>query len=244
MSLIIDHKTYHSKACDSRQRFLVLHYTAGNFAVSLQELLNTVSAHYLVPMPSALDPSYHSAEIVVYALVDESARAWHAGVSAWQGRTDLNDTSIGIEIVNLATDSQFMPFPPEQIEVVIALCRDILNRYPSIQPTHVVGHCDIACGRKMDPGPLYPWQQLYKAGIGAWFEVDTVQKYQRQFASSLPTEPDVMAKLTGYGYDASAGVHAVLRAFQMHFRPSLYDGKLDVETAAIAYALYEKYCAS
>lgn len=88
------------------------------------------------------------------------------------GRTNLNDTSIGIEIVNRATDNQgqfsFLPYQSRQIEAIKALVLDILKRYPDISPVNVLGHSDIAAGRKSDPGPLFPCRALYEKGIGVW----------------------------------------------------------------------------
>ncbi|MDR0483657.1 MAG: N-acetylmuramoyl-L-alanine amidase [Alphaproteobacteria bacterium] len=240
--LEIDYTTHLSPAKNFRQRFLVLHYTALNFADSVVALKGDVSAHYLVPTLKSIDSTYPLDKIVAYSLVSEEQRAWHAGVSDWKDRSNLNDTAIGIEIVNMATDTEFVPFADEQIDVVIKLCKNILARYPDITPTNVVAHGDIAVGRKMDPGALFPWKKLYDNGIGAWYDDETVEKYKTEFAVSIPTPEDVANKLRNYGYkydDADLG--ALFRIFQMHFRNSKYDGILDIETAAIAYALVEKY---
>ncbi|MGL4722888.1 MAG: N-acetylmuramoyl-L-alanine amidase [Desulfovibrionaceae bacterium] len=241
--LNINYTEHVSQSKSFRQRFLVLHYTALNFADSAKTLtVGGVSAHYLVPTLKSIDPTYHKEELVVYSLVPESDRAWHAGVSAWNGRNNLNDTSIGIEIVNMATESKFMPFPDAQVSCIIALCQNILARYPDIVPVNVVGHSDIGIGRKMDPGPLFPWKTLYDNGIGAWYEYDVVDKYKSKFEMNLPTKEDVYNKLIRYGYHASINEFtALLRSFQMHFRNEKYDGILDAETAAIAYALIDKY---
>jgi N-acetylmuramoyl-L-alanine amidase len=145
-----------------------------------------VSAHYLLPDPH--DPSYRGAgyeELRAFRLVDEDKRAWHAGVSQWGGRDNLNSRSIGIEIVNQAWDDgevlHFAAYPDEQIEVLIALLRDILERYPRVGPTDILGHSDVAYWRKSDPGPRLPWRRLYEAGIGAWFDEPTQAMYQRRF---------------------------------------------------------------
>jgi N-acetyl-anhydromuramyl-L-alanine amidase AmpD len=252
--MIIDTTSYRARAVESRVQFLVLHYTVGNFALSVAELTGPrVSVHYVVPDPT--DLSYRDAGFTgvrVFGLTDEQSLAHHAGVSSWRGRSNLNDTSIGIEIVNTAHDGQggeiiFVPYNPEQIKTVKALAADILQRYPAIVPVNVVGHSDIAPTRKSDPGPLFPWQELYAAGIGAWYDEPAKARYAQQYSLSGVDPRDVVHKLGRYGYDVSAatdaaGIRAVLRAFQMHFRPSKYDGVLDVETAAILAALVEKYC--
>lgn len=166
---------------------LVLHYTAQNFADSVQSLTGkSVSAHYLVPDPE--DPTYKAAGfsgVRIFNLVDEVERAWHAGTSQWGNRSNLNDTAIGIEIVNLASgdgeDITFPPFNPQQIAAVTQLTQNILQRYPDITPVNVVAHSDIAPGRKSDPGPQFPWHQLYKAGVGAWYDDAVKQRYQHEY---------------------------------------------------------------
>ncbi len=114
-------------------------------------------------------------------------------------------------------------------------------------PKNVVGHSDIAVGRKSDPGPKLPWKELYEAGIGAWYDDATRDRYLEGFErDGLPPRADLLEAFRLYGYALPATVDdayftSLLRAFQMHFRPENYDGALDVETAAILYALNEKY---
>ena len=101
---------------------------------------------------------------VVWQIVPESQRAWHAGVSYWQGTTELNAVSIGIENINRGPISTpqgpgWQPYPPAQVDALIRLAKDIVTRY-AIPPTRVVGHSDIAPGRKSDPGPAFDWPRL------------------------------------------------------------------------------------
>ena len=231
-------------------RQIILHYTAAPFASSLGTLTQDgVSAHYLLPDPD--EPSYRAAgyeELRVFRLVDEGKRAWHAGVSYWGGRGNLNGRSIGIEIVNLARDDAgaftFPQYPEEQIDVLVALVRDILGRYPQIGPTDILGHSDVAYWRKSDPGPRLPWHFLHEAGVGAWFDEPTRAMYQRRFCVGLPPEVEVERAFQRYGYAPAKnrqGFEQRTRAFQMHFRPRDYCGFLDGETCAILYALNEKY---
>lgn len=245
--LKIDYTSYSSSNKNFRERFLILHYTAGNFGNSVSELTGdsadsrSVSSHYIVPTLKGIDPTYPNDELIVYSIVPEMDRAWDVGVSAWRNRTDLNDSSIGVEIVNLTNDTKFEPFPEQQINVIIELCKNIVSRYPDIIPTNILGHGDVAVGRKEDPGPLFPWEKLYKAGIGAWYDQELVNRYKDKFEKNMPSDKDVLNKLYQYGYVYSGEPYILFRAFQMHFRPTNYSGTLDAETAAIAYALVDKY---
>jgi len=250
---------------NSRIRFLVIHFTSEDFAESLRLLTQRtdrpVSVHYLVPEPG--DSTYERRSLNVYRLVPENRRARHAGLSYWAGAVALNDTSIGIEIVNQSAcvnnnpqadaptpedqNCNFLAFPEEQMKLVIELSADILERNPDIDPVDVIGHGDLAPTRRLDPGPLFPWKRLYENGIGAWFDADTATRYQQRFAESMPDIARVQAALNTYGYkvevtgDYDVQTRFVLRAFQMHFRPSDFSGKPDLETVANLFALIEKY---
>ena len=249
----------------SRVDHLVIHFTGQNFAESMRLLTQRneipVSAHYLVPELG--DPTYPRRRLRIHQLVDEQRRAWHAGESYWHGEVSLNARSIGIEIVNRARcididpdldvmtpENQRCEFPEygrEQVDLVIRLARDILDRYPGLDPIDIVGHADIAPDRRMDPGPKFPWRELYEQGIGAWYDDDTVAKYLREF-EARPPEPMLLQRaLNAYGYriedtgENDPQTRFVLRAFQSHYRPSDWSGKPDAETAAILFALIEKY---
>ncbi|MCA3795116.1 MAG: N-acetylmuramoyl-L-alanine amidase, partial [Burkholderia sp.] len=188
---------------------------------------------------------------VVYQLVPEAQRAWHAGVSAWQGTTELNAVSIGIENVNRGPlDPQnrtWQPYPPGQVEALIRLSKDIVARY-RIPPTRVVGHSDIAPQRKIDPGPLFPWHALAQAGVGAWPDDASVAARLGGRDPHAPVDVrELQLKLARYGYDVpidgvlDARTRRVFAAFQMHFRQSDYAGNPDAESDAIAQALLDKY---
>lgn len=247
----------HSANQDSRVRTLIMHYTALPLDKSLTTLTRPdkkVSAHYLVP-EEGIDKDHFR----VYELVPESCRAWHAGFSYWQGERMLNAGSIGIEIVNLGFDQTlnqaantplmeraWYPYTDAQIAVIGELAAKIVARH-GILPQKVIGHSDIAPGRKSDPGPLFPWQILYeKYHVGAWPDAEAVDYYR----NNQPFENDIAVlqkKLLAYGYDTPQNGNldqatiAVITAFQMHFRPKKYDGVPDVETVAILDALLEKY---
>ncbi|VWC76500.1 N-acetylmuramoyl-L-alanine amidase [Burkholderia lata] len=238
----------HARGADSRIRFLVMHYTESDEAKSLRTLTgDSVSVHYVIPP----QPRIERGMPVVYQLVPESERAWHAGVSEWQGTTELNAVSIGIENVNRGPlDPQnrtWQPYPPEQVSALTRLSKDIVARY-GIPPTRVVGHSDIAPQRKIDPGPLFPWHALAQAGVGAWPDDATVTaRLGGRDPHALVDVRDLQLKLARYGYDVAtdgvldARTRRVFAAFQMHFRPSDYAGNPDAETDAIAQALLDKY---
>ncbi|MCR9254578.1 MAG: N-acetylmuramoyl-L-alanine amidase [Alphaproteobacteria bacterium] len=129
---------------------LLIHYTERDLAESLRLLTEgEVSVHWLIDEDGT-----------VYRMVPEDRRAWHAGVSAWEGESDINSRSIGIELVNLGDHSYAEP----QIDALIVLAREIMARHP-IPPERVLGHEDVAPGRKVDPGPLFPWDRLVAEGI-------------------------------------------------------------------------------
>lgn len=244
-------KSLSATAQNERIRFLVFHYTALNEDEFLQFLTQKqVSAHYFIPeRVTAIDK-----KPVIKQLVDETKRAWHAGVSDWNGRVNLNDTSIGVEIANLGFrkditgEKIWYPFNPDQINAVKKLCRHIIKKY-DIAPQNILAHSDISPLRKYDPGPLFPWKELAEEGIGAWPDALTVTKYLADRDPSAPGDILRLQKaLKIWGYDkipqsgkVDADTQQIISAFQMHFRSGDFSGKPDAETEAIALALIEKY---
>jgi N-acetylmuramoyl-L-alanine amidase len=191
--------------------------------------LGRVSAHYVVDKTGD-----------IYALVEEAARAWHAGVSHWAGLDGVNDGSIGIEIANGGHDFGLPQFPAAQIDAVCALVADILDRQ-GLGPHAVVGHSDVAPGRKLDPGERFPWAQLAAAGAALW----PLRPVNEDFSPIAAQGDEGMAVLAaqetlaaiGYGVAQSgvfdAATRDVLAAFQRRFRPTRIDGRLDQQTAAL-----------
>ncbi|MSO75867.1 MAG: N-acetylmuramoyl-L-alanine amidase [Alphaproteobacteria bacterium] len=206
---------------------LILHYTgmAGAEAAldRLRDPAARVSAHYVVDEDGQ-----------IYRLVAEAHRAWHAGRSMWAGRGNLNDISIGIELVNPGHEWGYRPFPKAQMAALEELARAILARWP-IPPGRVLGHSDVAPLRKQDPGELFDWRRLAGAGIGRW-----------PGAVGVPADlavAEAQRLLAGIGFGVpshgrlDAETMAVIAAFQRHFRPSRVDGALDGETGALLVAL-------
>lgn len=239
---------------DERVRFLVLHYTALDNDKSLNVLTTQqVSAHYLVP---------NDFTDSIYILVDETKRSWHAGQSYWKGINNINYSSIGIEIVNEGyyvgeiTESNptgwyFYGYPNMQIKKVAELAKNIIDRY-KIDPVNVLAHSDVAPQRKQDPGPKFPWKQLYQDyGIGAWYEDAHKNIYLPKFPYDQINDFEfiqtVQSDLNKYGYEIQkTGVwddqtKKVIMAFQYHFRPERCDGVMDAETWAILQSLILKY---
>ncbi|MBV8104529.1 MAG: N-acetylmuramoyl-L-alanine amidase [Hyphomicrobiales bacterium] len=217
---------------------LVLHYTGMPTGQAALDLLvdpaSEVSAHYLIWEDGRIDQ-----------LVAEDRRAWHAGKAIWKGDSDLNSTSIGIEIVNAGHDGGSPPFPDRQIASTIALARELSSRLP-IAPERVLAHSDVAPSRKRDPGEAFPWEDLWLGGVGHWIPPAPLSGPPL----FLPGEegPSVralqaMLALYGYGVELS-GVYdrltrAVVMAFQRHFRPQRVDGEADASTAATLKALID-----
>lgn len=217
---------YEARYPDTTIDFLIMHYTACDLEASLKILTDPnarhrVSAHYLVDETGE-----------VYALVDEEFRSWHAGKSAWRDLADINSRSVGIEIVNPGQGPNYRPFPPLQMESVASLSKEIITRW-RMAPHHVLGHSDIAPGRKVDPGPLFDWKWLAGHGVGVYPDVEKSQERKSE-KKPLPLDKrkeklldirSIQHLLARYGYTVPlSGIldpqtRAVIEAFQMHFWP-------------------------
>lgn len=231
-------RSYSAASQDSRVRYVILHYTHGDLARSFRTLTEgRVSSHYLISDgPGA-----------IYQLVDENRRAWHAGDSAWNKDAQLNFSSIGIELVNggyidTPEGRLWHPYSEEQITLLIGLLRQIVARH-QIAPEHILGHSDIAPGRKVDPGPLFPWERLAQAGLIRWPDAAKVARLRPAFAQALPDASWFQRSLRRHGYALQesglwdTASRNALAAFQMKYRPSRFDGLPDEESAAILEAL-------
>ena len=215
---------------------LLLHYTGMTATAAAVERLcdpaAQVSSHYVVA---------ENGDIL--QLVPEGRRAWHAGASWWQGATDINSHSIGIEIGNPGHNLGYPDFPEAQIEAVIALCRDILVRH-RIPADRVLAHSDVAPVRKSDPGEKFPWRRLYRAGIGAWVEAAPPADTDAFAPGAAGVEVAALQEALGrygYGIDPTGTYDGhtaqVVAAFQRHFRPARVDGRADRSTRDTLNAL-------
>ena len=220
----------------SRVSDVVIHYTVANTQRALDILSRqNVSSHYLIT--DEQPPR-------IYQLVDESRRAWHAGESTWYGRTNLNASSIGIEIVNSGpVGNGWQAYDESQIQVLMTLLRDIVTRH-QILIHNVVGHSDIAPQRKQDPGPAFPWKRLAEGGLARWYDETRAAELMVHYQTKgTPPIHAIQERLRHVGYAAPASgrldeeTRKVLRAFQMRYRSTTHDGQPDIETIAILHAL-------
>jgi len=212
-----------------RPDMLLLHYTgmpdAAAALAHLRAPASQVSAHYFV---------FEDGRVV--QLVPESKRAWHAGAAFWAGETDINSSSIGIEIANPGHEYGYRDFPKRQIAAVTALCRGILTRNV-IPPERVLGHSDVAPSRKQDPGEKFPWRTLYDSGVGNWVRPAKIVDGPLLALGDRGDAVSAMQRsLAEYGYGVAVNgnydsvMHEVVTAFQRHFRPGRVDGVTDVST--------------
>ena len=211
-------------------RYLIVHYSGMPSAEdAIARLCNSayqVSAHYLIDENGT-----------VTRMVPENMSAWHAGAAFWRGVRDINSASVGIELANPGHEHGYHPFPPVQMDAFVALASDIMARH-GIPPAGVLGHSDVAPGRKIDPGELFDWAGLAKLDIGLWLNenmkdiVDTkdLVASMRQLSHigyAVPLSPELGADIL----NPATGLHDVIAAFQRRYRQKQVDGILDDDTA-------------
>lgn len=193
----------------ARPDMVVLHYTGmdAGAADRLRDPAAEVSAHYLIARDGA-----------VLALVPEEQRAWHAGVSAWGGITDVNSRSIGIELDNPGHALGYPPFPEPQMAALEALLSGVMDRW-AIPPERLVGHACVAPARKIDPGEKFDWRRLARQGLAVWLDAPP--------GAGGPADPArfrAAARAFGYPVDEGEGwtdaLSAVWASFAMRFRPA------------------------
>jgi N-acetylmuramoyl-L-alanine amidase len=215
---------------------LVLHYTGMKTGPEALDRLRDpneprVSSHYMVEEDGR-----------IFRLVPEERRAWHAGASYWKGQRNINGVSIGVEIVNPGHEFGYRPFPDAQIAAVIELIGDIRSRW-QIGDDRIVGHADVAPGRKDDPGELFPWKRIAGAGHGLWVDVPPAPGEPLAEGEEGVGVFALQAGLTRLGYDLppsgkfDAATKAVVVAFQQHWRQDKVDGVADGKTRAQLMAL-------
>jgi len=202
---------------ERKPNFVIIHHTGDDTVdQALRTLVNpqqTVSAHYLIARDGT-----------IIQLVDERARAWHAGEAKWGPNTDINSSSLGIELDNNGDE----PFPEAQISALLRLLTDIEERY-HIPGANVLGHADVAPKRKSDPSRYFPWKRLAEQGFGLWCDPPFPEP---------PTAFDAALELHALGYDVS-DTEAAIRAFTLHFLPDEISSELTDRSRALLFCLQQ-----
>lgn len=204
---------FNNRPDSSELNAIILHFTEYDFARTIEKFLTVqqVSAHYVIDKDGT-----------IYQCVADELRAWHAGISYWRGQHNLNDTSLGIELVN---DGQ-EPYPTLQLQALLALLQFLLKKHPSIKPQAILGHSDIAPNRKVDPGAHFPWRLLAEHHLGHWPTVDNFIDADTtilQLGDSNAQVTKMQTLLTQYGYRIDLTQQfdnqtaAVVYAFRSHF---------------------------
>lgn len=192
---------------------IIIHYTGTRTAeeaklrfceASPTDSYGRLSTHYMI-----------GAYAEIFQFVEEDKRAWHAGRASWGNITDVNSASIGIEIWNTGHEHDFENFMPAQIDALIELINDIRTRW-NILDKNILGHSDVAPGRKLDPGEKFPWRQLAEAGIGVMPDAGH---------AATMSDDEFFQKLKEYGYNYSDDKDVLLTEFRRHFLPHLLANK-------------------
>jgi len=188
---------------------VVLHYTGMETAeAALNRLCDPaveVSCHYFIGRQGA-----------VYQLVDDGARAWHAGAGRWGAVDDVNSHSIGIELCNSGPLNALPPFPHAQMTALIALLAAIRARH-CIPPERVIAHSDMAPGRKVDPGRAFDWRWLGLVGQSVWLPSAPGLGADQQEAQ--PFLKRFQRAACVFGYSPTVADDAMLHAFRLRFAP-------------------------
>ena len=237
MNIIFDFSpNYSKKKRKNKQiKFVILHYTGMQSEIeSINRLKNPkskVSCHYLINRKGE-----------ILQMVKDKNIAWHAGKSKWQRFKDLNNCSIGIELVNRGHEFGYQNYPKNQIISLINLCKNLKKRY-SIKKENFLGHSDIAPLRKIDPGEKFPWAKLSKCNIGLWYKKN--KKFEKSIKNNTKNYFFKNLKKIGYRYLGNSKNaikrKKIVKSFQQHFLPKNVTGKIDEKTMKISYFLTSTY---
>lgn len=202
-----------------KPNYVIIHHTAQN---SCDQTLKTftnqktqVSAHYVICRDG-----------IVHHMLNDYLRAWHGGVAKWGGTTDINSSSIGIELDNNGAE----PFSEAQINSLLRLLEALKKSY-AIPASNFLGHADIAPTRKVDPGFYFPWKSLADKGFGLWYDDTTSVQVSQPF--------NKVQALRIIGYDTKDSA-AAIRSFKLHFLQDTTAGMTEAATRVL-YSLYKKY---
>tara|TARA_B100000963_G_C22609417_1_gene664136 strand:+ start:1480 stop:2193 length:714 start_codon:yes stop_codon:yes gene_type:complete len=217
----------------SEIKFVIIHYTGMQSEIaSINRLKNPkfkVSCHYLINRKGD-----------IIQMVEDKRIAWHAGKSKWKKFINLNENSIGIELVNKGHRLGYQNFTETQINSLITLCKKLKKKY-RIKKENFLGHSDIAPLRKVDPGEKFPWKKLSIYNLGKWY-----QKRNKNFRINLNSKKIDRAffkNLQKIGYNFFSVNRRrkkdkkIIISFQRHFLPNNITGKIDQKTFEISHFL-------
>jgi N-acetylmuramoyl-L-alanine amidase len=201
-----------------KPNFIIIHHTAQD---SLQQTIKTftvtrtqVSSHYVIADDGR-----------VVQMLNDYLRAWHAGRGSWGKDTDINSSSIGIELDNNGTEV----FSEAQITSLMSLLSKLKKEY-NIPTQNIIGHSDIAPTRKNDPSALFPWHTLAENGFGLWTD-DVLE------TAPLDFNPEQALRIIGYD---TKNLPAAIIAFKLHFIQTEVDSILNQNTINTIYSIYKK----
>ena len=218
----------------SKIKFIVIHYTGmQSKRVSIKRLIskkNKVSCHYLIDRAGK-----------IIQMVDENKIAWHAGKSKWKNFINLNNSSLGIELVNRGHRWGYQSFSKEQINQLVRLTHNLKRKY-KIKRSNILGHSDISPLRKNDPGEKFPWLKLQKKGLGIWYKIK--KKYQvKKKLNNQKIRNKLFQNLHKFGYryfskkNPKKTDKLIVKSFQSRFRQSKINGLIDLECLKISQNL-------
>ena len=213
-------------------KFIVFHYTGmkkeSDAINKLTNIQSQVSSHYFIK---------NNGDIIL--MVPDLYTAWHAGKSKWKNFNNLNDSSIGIELVNKGHEFGYQNFSKNQITSLISLCKFLKKKY-MIKKENFLGHSDIAPLRKLDPGEKFPWEKLNKFKLGRWYKDDN-KKLKLTNKKGLKNLFFKNLYLIGYRYFhvfiRRKKDKLVVKSFQQHYLPNNVSGKIDKKTYKISQFL-------
>ena len=218
-------------------KFLIIHYTGmqseRESLIRLCSSNSKVSSHFLINQSGK-----------AYRLVEDNQIAWHAGKSHWGKYKNLNQNSIGIELVNKGHKFGYTNFKRQQLYSLIKICKNLIRKY-KIKKQNILAHSDIAPLRKMDPGEKFPWKELAHKKIGIWHSCNTniLKKFRKiRIYSKFKLEFINHLKKIGYFFDnkKKANFVKIVKAFQRHYRKELINGIIDKECLIIAKNISKK----
>ena len=234
INIIISPNFSKKKRIKKKIKFIIIHYTGMQSERECIERLTSnksqVSAHYLISKSGN-----------VIKIVDEANTAWHAGKSKWKNFINLNEQSIGIELVNKGHQFGYESFSKKQISQLILLCKTLIRKY-KIKKKNILGHSDIAPLRKKDPGEKFPWHFLSKKKIGYWHNMNKKNINNRNLSKN-DLRKSFFNNLYKIGYryfdkkKSSKNDIKVIKSFQRRFRQNMVNGLIDQESLQISYYL-------